>query len=116
MFLQGLEETVTLGGYAFVHAGARPGVPLDQQNRRDRLWIPGEFLNDTRTFDKLVVRGHTPAHGPHSDRRRVGVDTGAYATGMLTAVVLEGDGRRFLQTRRSGARGSIAVMDLAAPA
>ncbi len=113
-FLQGLEEAVTLGDYTFVHAGVRPGVPLDQQTRRDRLWIRGEFLNDTRPFDKIVVHGHTPIDDPHSDKRRIGVDTGAYATGVLTAVVLEGEERRFLQTRRTAAKGPIAVEDLAA--
>ncbi|WP_269714836.1 metallophosphoesterase family protein [Caulobacter sp. NIBR2454] len=113
-FLQGLEESVTLGDYTFVHAGARPGVALDEQSRRDRLWIRGEFLNDTRPFERMVVHGHTPADEPHSDKRRIGVDTGAYATGVLTAVVLDGEERGFLQTRRVAAKGPILVEALAA--
>jgi serine/threonine protein phosphatase 1 len=99
-FLKGLELTYELGDYFFAHAGARPGVPLASQTERDLLWIRQPFLDDRRSFEKVVVHGHTPADEAYSDHRRIGLDTGAYATGVLTAVRLEGEARRLLQTRR----------------
>ena len=96
-FLEGLQESVTVGDYFFAHAGARPGTPLHLQSRRDMLWIREPFLEDDRRFEKVVVHGHTPAEAVHSDARRVGIDTGAYATGVLTAVRLQDADRRFIQ-------------------
>jgi serine/threonine protein phosphatase 1 len=99
-FLKGLELTYELGDYFFVHAGARPGVPLSDQAEQDLLWIRQPFLDDRRAFEKVVVHGHTPADEAYADHRRIGLDTGAYATGVLSAVRLEGEGRRLVQTRR----------------
>lgn len=87
-----------LGDYVFVHAGVRPGVPLAEQDPEDYLWIRHEFLPDPRWHGKVVVHGHTPVPQPESHPNRIGVDTKAYASGRLTAVVLEGDGRAFLST------------------
>lgn len=86
------------GDYVFVHAGVRPGVPLDRQSLHDMLWIRDEFLNADADFGKVVVHGHTPVPRPVVRWNRIGIDTGAYASGVLTALVLEGSSRAFLQT------------------
>lgn len=86
------------GGYAFVHAGVRPGVALDEQDPDDLLWIRGEFLDDPSDHGVVVVHGHTVVDHPVDRPNRIGVDTGAYATGHLTCVVLQGHERMFLET------------------
>ncbi|MDO8800180.1 metallophosphoesterase family protein [Phenylobacterium sp.] len=99
-FFEDLEIMITLGDYAFVHAGVRPGVPLERQVERDLLWIRAEFLQSTAKFEKIIVHGHTPMEEPQIiPGRRIGVDTGAYATGLLTAVRLDDSGARILQAR-----------------
>lgn len=99
-FYESLEIMITLGDYAFVHAGIRPGVPLERQAERDLLWIRAEFLQSTAKFEKIIVHGHTPMEEPQIiPGRRIGVDTGAYATGLLTAVRLDDGGARILQAR-----------------
>jgi serine/threonine protein phosphatase 1 len=91
-FYQNLELTVTVGDYLFVHAGVRPGVALEAQDEKDLLWIRDDFIRSRRpSADKVVVHGHTPEEGPYLGEHRIGVDTGAYATGVLTAVRIEGD-------------------------
>ena len=96
-FLAGLETQVVYGDYLFVHAGVRPGVPLVEQTEHDLLTIRGEFLTAVRPNEKIVVHGHTPTEAPFSGPHRINVDTGAYATGVLTAVKLQDAARRFLQ-------------------
>ena len=101
-FVRGLKTHFELGGYFFAHAGARPGIPLHAQTDQDLMWIREPFLSDRRPFDKVVVHGHSAGELIHLDRRRINVDTGAYATGQLTAVRLEGTEQSFLYTRREG--------------
>jgi len=96
-FLQGLELYVEYGDYVFVHAGLRPGVPIERQTEQDLLWIRYEFLEERRPFPKVVVHGHTPEAQPHMGPLRLGLDTGAYATGVLTAARLNGVERSILQ-------------------
>ena len=96
--LSRMEETVVLGDYAFVHAGIRPGVALEKQKGSDLRWIRDKFLDFTEAHDKFIVHGHTIFATPDEQSNRLGIDTGAYATGRLTAVALEGDRRWFLQT------------------
>jgi serine/threonine protein phosphatase 1 len=98
-FLGGLELTALYGDYVFVHAGLRPGIPLDDQSEHDLLWIRDEFLSASRPFEKIVVHGHTPAEEAFMGDNRIGIDTGGYATGVLTAVRLEDGERRFIQSR-----------------
>ena len=74
-----------VGDYVFVHAGLKPGVPIQEQTSRDLFWIRDEFLRDTQPFEKIVVHGHTPADQIFHDHRRIGLDTGAYITGRLSA-------------------------------
>ncbi len=112
-FLRNLELSITLGDYFFAHAGARPGVPLEEQSERDLLWIREPFLGDPRRLAKVVVHGHTPTEAVHSDDRRIGVDTGAYATDVLTALRLEGSDRSLIQTRRRADRShALAAVSL----
>ena len=96
-FLSDLSLTAVYGDYVFVHAGLRPGVALSAQRELDLLWIRQDFLGARRGFEKIVVHGHTPAEEAYMGDHRIGVDTGAYATGVLTAVRLQDADRRFIQ-------------------
>lgn len=98
-FYEELELMRIVGDYAFVHAGVRPGVPLDAQTERDLLWIRNEFIQGRGPFGKVIVHGHTPSEQPQLTPHRLGVDTGAYATGILTAVRLEGEDQRVMQAK-----------------
>jgi len=98
-FLRRTALSVTYGDYFFAHAGVRPGVPFDRQHADDLLWIREEFLGYREPLDKIVVHGHTPVNAPDIQPNRINIDTGAFATSVLTALVLEGVGRRILQTR-----------------
>ena len=96
-FFLSLSPKVSLGDYLFVHAGVRPGVPIEKQNEQDLLWIRDEFLASSEWLGKVIVHGHTPLPAPVRTSNRISIDTGAYATGVLTSAVLEGAGCRFLQ-------------------
>ena len=96
-FLADLRPTLTVGDYLFVHAGVRPGVPLADQVERDLIWIRYEFLDSDAAFGKVVVHGHTPSERPELRANRIGIDTGVYFTGVLTAVRLEGEAQSFIQ-------------------
>jgi len=95
-FLERLDISTYIGDYFFCHAGVRPGVPLDRQNRDDLLNIREPFLSSEAEHGKLIVHGHTPSVAPEIRLNRIGIDTAAYATGRLTCLVLEKDQRRFL--------------------
>jgi serine/threonine protein phosphatase 1 len=95
-FLRSLPTRTTSGDYLFVHAGVRPGVPLDEQSDRDLIWIREEFLASKDFHGKIVVHGHSYKTEPEVLPNRIGIDTGAYATGRLTCLVLEGHSVRFL--------------------
>jgi calcineurin-like phosphoesterase family protein len=88
-FLGELKSSFTFGDFYFVHAGVRPGVPLANQREQDLLWIRNEFLHCEDDFGKIIVHGHTPV--PQIDIRpnRINIDTGAYATGNLSCLVLQ---------------------------
>jgi serine/threonine protein phosphatase 1 len=103
-FFRNLRTGLETGDYFFAHAGARPGLPLHLQSDRDLMWIREPFLSDSRAFEKVVVHGHSAGELIHVDHRRINVDTGAYATGQLTAVRLRGTDQAFLYTRRQGAQ------------
>jgi serine/threonine protein phosphatase 1 len=97
-FLDGLGLSHVEGDYAFVHAGIRPGLALAEQRERDLLWIRGPFLSACGSFGLRIVHGHTIAPEPEVHSNRIGIDTGAFYSGRLTCVVLEGDEVRFLST------------------
>lgn len=96
-FLETLELSITVGDYFFAHAGARPGRTLADQSARDLMWVRQSFLNSEEVFDKVVVHGHTPADAVHIDHRRIGLDTRAYESGVLSAARLAGTDRRVVQ-------------------
>lgn len=97
-FIDGFEDQIIIGDYAFVHAGIRPGVPMSEQKPSDLRWIREEFVDQRGDLEKIVVYGHT-IYGDVEERgSRIGIDTGAYASGKLTAVALEGGERWYLQT------------------
>jgi serine/threonine protein phosphatase 1 len=97
-FFRDLKLHVRFGDYVFVHAGLKPGVALEKQKEADLLSIRGPFLRSRDRWPFVVVHGHTPMERFYRDARRIGVDTGAYATGRLSAVCLEGDAVRLLST------------------
>lgn len=93
-----LVVSFALGDYFFAHAGVRPGRPLDRQLTEDLVWIRRPFLTSQADFGAVVVHGHTPVARPEVHPNRINIDTGAYATGRLTCLVLEGTEIDFLQT------------------
>lgn len=95
-FLRGLKLMHREGGYAFIHAGVRPGIALDQQARDDLLRSRQPFLYSESDFGAVVVHGHTPVKAPVVKHNRIAIDTGAVFGGPLTAVVLESDTLGFL--------------------
>jgi serine/threonine protein phosphatase 1 len=98
-FYRGLDLMLDVGDYAFVHAGVRPGVAWDQQAERDLLWIRQEFLQEKGPFGKVIVHGHTPMEEAQLLPHRLGIDTGCYATGVLTAVRLQDADQRLIQVK-----------------
>lgn len=98
LFLRDLATHLQIGPYFFVHAGIRPGVPIEQQSRHDMLWIREPFLSSKVDHGAVVVHGHTPRQEPTVRPNRIGIDTGAVLGGSLTCVVLEEDSLGFLRT------------------
>jgi serine/threonine protein phosphatase 1 len=96
-FMAGFQNSVRLGDYLLVHAGIRPGVPIERQSDRDLRWIRGEFLTSKENFGCVVVHGHTVEGGVTEASNRIGLDTGAYRTGVLSALWVEGPERGILQ-------------------
>lgn len=96
-FLRGLPVSHREADYHFVHAGVRPGVALQAQSEHDQMWIRKRFLESQADHGAMVVHGHSIDPEPVVRPNRIGLDTGAYATGVLTCLVLEGAQRRFLQ-------------------
>jgi serine/threonine protein phosphatase 1 len=90
-FLNNLKPSFTCGDFLFVHAGIRPGVPFASQSEDDLLWIREEFLLYEEDFGKIIVHGHTPVSDPDIRPNRINIDTGAYATGKLTCLMLQND-------------------------
>ena len=97
-FLRGLELYHIERDYLFVHAGVAPGVPIEEQGSEDFLWIREEFLRSRADHGHCVVHGHSIVDMPEFLPNRIAIDTGAYYTGRLTCLVLEGQERRFMQT------------------
>lgn len=97
-FLGSGEDVIRIGDYVFVHAGIRPGIALEKQALSDLRWIRDDFLSDARDHGVMVVHGHTIHDEVDEWPNRIGIDTGAYKSGVLTAIALEGDERRYLKT------------------
>ncbi|WP_016746535.1 metallophosphoesterase [Rhizorhabdus wittichii] len=101
--LQQALPMLTLGDYAFVHAGIRPGRPITEQEEEDVLWIGAEFTASTERFEKIVVHGHSITEEVQWPGNRIGIDTGAYRSGILTALRIEDDWLRLIQTGKEEA-------------
>lgn len=97
-FLTRLKRYHVEGDYLFVHAGLRPGVPIEAQRDEDIFWIRDDFLNSRADFGKLVVHGHSIAAEPDIQPNRIGIDTGAFASGRLTCLVLDGTSQGVIST------------------
>ena len=97
-FLESFEDQIVIGDYAFVHAGIRPGVTLSEQKSSDLRWIREEFTEHRGDLEKVVIFGHTIYPEVEERGSRIGIDTGAYASNVLTAIGLEGGERWYLQT------------------
>ena len=103
-YLRTAEDAVTIGDYLFVHAGIRPGIPLEEQNPADLRWIRDSFICDTRDHGCVVVHGHTISDAVEEMPNRIGIDTGAFQSGRLTALGLDGSQRWYLTARDAIAR------------
>ena len=110
-FLEAMADTFRFGGYLFVHAGIRPGITLGEQSGKDLRWIRDDFLESRADHGVVVVHGHTIVEQPEEHPNRIALDTGAYRSGVLTALGLEGSQRWFIQaeTKASFERDSTAL-------
>jgi serine/threonine protein phosphatase 1 len=100
MLLDNLETMITIGDYVFVHAGIRAMLKLSDQREEDLIWIREEFISYKGPHEKIVVHGHTwKDSNPDIQRYRIGIDTGAYETGVLTAIRIEDGEIEFLQAK-----------------
>jgi serine/threonine protein phosphatase 1 len=97
-FFENCQLSHTEGNYYFVHAGIRPGVALEKQDFQDQLWIRDAFLSSGANHGAVIVHGHSITEQVELLPNRIGIDTGAYSSGVLTCLVLEGTGQRLLQT------------------
>ncbi|OCC25269.1 hypothetical protein MB02_00905 [Croceicoccus estronivorus] len=96
-FIASFDDKVEIGDYLFVHAGIEPGLPVEQQKPQSLRWIREPFLSYEEPHSHVIVHGHTIRHQVQLRSNRIGIDTGAYCYGKLTALVLEGSTRRFIQ-------------------
>lgn len=101
-FMRSFEDQIQIGDYLFVHAGVRPGVPQHEQRRADLLWIREPFLSHAGDLGVVVVHGHSISELPEFRNHRIGIDTGAYFTGNLTAIGLEGTRRWLIEACDNG--------------
>ena len=106
-FMRSFETLIVMGDYLFVHAGIYPGVPVDQQHPHDCRWIREPFLGHNGDLGFMVVQGHTVTEQAELRDHRIGIDTEAFESGVLTALCLEGTERRLLQTDERGGRIAI---------
>lgn len=95
-----LQVSAVRGDYFFCHAGVRPGVPLDRQSRFDLVWIREPFLDYRGDLGKVIVHGHTPVRAVEIRPNRIGIDTGAFVWGRLTALALSGEARKIIEVVR----------------
>lgn len=104
-FIASFADTLSFGDYLFVHAGIRPGVELSLQAQADLHWIRGAFLDDDTDHGRVIVHGHTISDAVEWRSNRIGIDTGAYRSGVLTALGLEGEQRWLLHTAGNAGTG-----------
>jgi len=97
-FFRDLKNSFECGDFFFAHAGVKPNVELSRQKENDLLWIRGEFLTSKDDFGKIIVHGHTPTREIEVRPNRINIDTGAFATGRLSCLVLEGEDLSVIDT------------------
>jgi serine/threonine protein phosphatase 1 len=97
-FYRQLQPYFECGDFFFAHAGIKPGIALSRQKESDLLWIREEFLASTQDHGKIVVHGHTPGPIVGVESNRINIDTGAFATGCLTCLVIEGRSLSLIDT------------------
>ena len=97
-FLRGCEDMIRIGDYAFVHAGIMPGRPLDEQTPQSLRWIREPFLGSADDHGAVIIHGHTISDEVVVAPNRIGIDTGAFQSGRLTALALEGTRRWLIAT------------------
>lgn len=114
-FLRGFDDSFRAGDYLFVHAGIRPGIPLAEQARADLRWIREPFLSDGAEHGFVVVHGHTIRQQVEERGNRIGIDTGAYRHGILTALGMEGADRWYLQATAEAVDANVAGATRAIP-
>ncbi len=112
-YIRAFEEMIVAGDFLFVHAGIDPSVPIDQQKRKDMLWIRDRFLRHKGPLGKVVIHGHTIFDEVLDCGNRIGIDTGAFRSGILTSLMLEGDERQTLQAIENHGRIKIVNGDFA---
>lgn len=95
-FYRGLGRHLSFGDFYFCHAGIKPGIPLEDQDEDDLIWIRWDFLNYAGLHPKVIVHGHTPEADVEVMANRVNVDTGAWKTGRLSALVIDGTEKQIL--------------------
>lgn len=108
-FIRTFEELIVVGDYAFVHAGIEPEVALKQQQGQNLRWIREPFLSHTQPHSHVIVHGHTITPRAEIMPNRIGIDTGAFNSGRLTTLVLEGTSRRFIETRIGRKTGKVKI-------
>ena len=101
-FLRSFDDSFRAGDYLFVHAGIRPGIALAEQARMDLRWIREPFLSSAEDHGSVVVHGHTIRDQVEERANRIGIDTGAYRSGILTAIGLQGEERWYIQASAAG--------------
>src|SRR6185295_4505400 len=112
-FVAGFEDWIRIGDYLFVHAGILPGLPIEQQRGGDLRWIREPFLSHADDHGLFVVHGHTITDEVDHRPNRIGIDTGAYFSGRLSALALEGTSRRLIEAREDGGTCSIHTRSIA---
>ena len=112
-FIRSFEDTIAVGDYLFVHAGIDPETPLDAQRTGDLRWIREPFLSHPGSFGPVVVHGHTITDKPHIRHNRIGLDTGAYRSGRLTALGLQGTQRWLIEAQDNDGTTSTVIRNLA---
>ncbi|MBC2886518.1 metallophosphoesterase [Ochrobactrum sp. CM-21-5] len=98
-FIRAMPRSLSFGDFFFCHAGINPAVPLDEQDPDDLIWIRTVFLRQTGLFEKVVIHGHTPQGAIDIQPNRVNLDTHAWKSGILSAIVIDGTDKRFIETR-----------------
>ena len=112
-FIRSFEDSVAIGDYLVVHAGVHPDAPLDDQKLSDLRWIREPFLSHDGSFGPVVVHGHTITDKPQVRRNRIGLDTGAYRSGRLTALGLQGTQRWLIEVCDNDGTITATTRDLA---